>query len=355
MKSFDWITFLLLTALSIISVLFVFSTTTTIAQPYSIFFKKQFFGVIVGIILYLVCSCIDYRVWMRWGYFLYFVTIGLLIFTLIKGTIGMGAQRWINFGLFKLQPSELTKLFLPAYITYFLYTHDQSEKLYFKDFLPILAMLFMSFVLIRKQPDLGTALIVLFSGLIMLWAAGISKKFFIYSALGVFISAPLLWTILKDYQKRRIYVFLGYGKSNKERYHIEQSHIAIGSGGLFGKGFLKGTQNRLSFLPESRTDFIFAIVCEEFGFFGALFLLLLYATLFLRLFLQIYNMANPFKQLFALGLLSHIVLSAIINIAMVIGLLPIVGIPLPLISYGISSLWATFISFGWISSIQLQR
>lgn len=350
-RHFDWISFALIISLACIGLLFIFSATYKPEHPFSLFFKKQTFGIVSGIVLYLIGSVIDYRTWMRLGYFLYMAAIGLLVFTLIKGSIGMGAQRWINLFFFKLQPSELIKLLFPAFFAHYLHTHKNTEHLSFRHFVPIIATLTVSTLLILKQPDLGTALIIFLSGLILLWMAGVNKKFFIYGAALVLISAPISWRFLKDYQKQRITTFLGQGKSNKERYQIEQSHIAIGSGGFLGKGLLQGTQNRLLFLPESRTDFIFSVLCEELGFLGALFVLLLYFMLFIRIATLIFSMQTPIMQLFATGLTIHIMLSAVINLSMVTGLLPIVGIPLPLMSYGLSNLWITFLSLGWFQSI----
>lgn len=354
-RHFDWISFTLIIALATTGLLFVFSSTYRPEKIFSLFFKKQTFGIISGIILYLIGSAIDYRTWMRIGYFLYIAALFLLAFTLIKGSIGMGAQRWINLFFFKLQTSELIKLLFPAFVAHYLHTHKNNEQLRFIHFIPIVFVLFISSFLVLKQPDLGTAIILLLSGLIILWFAGINKKFFIYGALIALVSAPLSWHLLKDYQKKRITTFLGQGKNKKERYQLEQSHIAIGSGGLFGKGIVRGTQNRLLFLPESRTDFIFSVVCEELGFLGALFVLLLYFMLFLRIISFIVSMKTGVMQIFAIGLTIHIFLSTIINLLMVTGLLPIVGVPLPLMSYGLSNLWITFISLGWFHSIATQQ
>ena len=354
-RHFDWVTLILIVTLACLGLLFIFSATYKPEAPFSIFFKKQTFGIVAGIFLYLLVSLIDYRVWMRIGYFLYIISIGLLIFTLAKGSVGMGGQRWINLFFFKVQTAELAKLFFPAFFAYYLQTHKNTEHLAFRHFIPIILSLGVSGFLIAKQPDLGTALLFLLSGFILLWLAGINKKFFIYGGLIFLISAPISWNLLKDYQKRRITTFLGQGKSEKERYQLDQSHIAIGSGGMLGKGLLQGTQNRLLFLPESRTDFIFSVLCEELGFAGAFFVLLLYLMLFLRLFSFIKTMQTPVMQLFATGLIIHIILSTIINLFMVTGLLPIVGIPLPLMSYGLSNLWITFIAFGWFHSISTQQ
>lgn len=355
LRYFDWVSFSIMLILSIISLLFVFSSTYRVPEPYSIFFKKQLFGVISGIIIYFCCCFIDYRTLERWGYFAFFATIALLIFTIVKGSIGMGAQRWINLGLIKFQPSELAKLFFPPFFSFYLYTEKDNLTFSLEEFFPIIGILGFAFLLIRKQPDLGTALIVLFSGLIMLWLAGISRKFFLYSILICALGAPIVWKCLRPYQQKRLLVYFGSGEARKERYQIEQSKIAIGSGGWVGKGFLNGTQNKLLFLPESRTDFIFSVLCEEWGFLGALTLIILYIIMFIRFFYIIITIKNFFAQLLATGLVIHLILSAIINISMVSGLLPIVGIPLPFMSYGISNLWICFASLGIFNSIAMRR
>ncbi len=195
----------------------------------------------------------------------------------------------------------------------------------------------------------------MFAGLLLLWLSGLSGRFFLWSAIILVVTAPLSWHVLKPYQKKRVLVFLGQGESTKERYHIEQSKIAIGSGGLLGKGFLKGTQNKLMFLPESRTDFIFSVICEEVGFVGACALVLLYLLFFVRLLLITAWISHPLIKLLAFGFTIHIVISCFINIAMVTGLLPIVGIPLPLVSYGLSNLWITCASLGWFNNIVMQH
>jgi rod shape determining protein RodA len=338
-----------------IGLLFIYSATTKPEVPYSLFFKKQLFGGCSALVIYFFFCIIDYRTLMRWGYFLYVTVIGFLIFTLVKGSIGMGGQRWVDLVFFRFQPSEVSKLFFPAFITNHLYCQNDSPKYTMNDFLPIMFVLAASALLIRKQPDLGTALLITFAGSILLWIAGLDKKWFIGGFLIFIICAPIMWQFLKPYQKQRIAVFLGEGNMHKERYQIEQSKIAIGSGGVAGKGFLQGTQNKLMFLPESRTDFIFSVICEEWGLRGALFIILLYILLFARILYLISTVKSFFPQLLALGLLIHCILACIINIAMVTGLLPVVGIPLPLISYGISNLWITLASLGWINGITIRR
>ncbi len=354
-RYFDWLSFGLTLSLCLIGLLFVFSSTYTETAPYSIFFKKQAFGLSLGLIIYFIFSSIDYRRLMHWGYLCYFMVIGLLLFTLIKGKMVMGAPRWIDLGIIRFQPSELAKLFLPPFMVYHLYRANDVPIYTFQNFLPLIITLVGSFILILKQPDLGTGLLVLFSGSLLLWFAGLSKKFFIWSLVATISATPFLWHVLKPYQKNRIAVFFGAGDVNKERYQLEQSKIAIGSGGITGKGVLQGTQNRLMFLPEGRTDFIFAVLCEEWGFLGSFIILILYSLLFLRIIVSTAFMRNPYAQLLSFGLISHIIISMLINIAMVTGLLPVVGIPLPLLSYGISNLWINLASLGWINGIGIRQ
>jgi rod shape determining protein RodA len=354
-RSFDYITFFLMILLSACGLLFVFSATYTPEQPFSSFFIKQCIGICGGLVIYFLCLLPDYRTIMQWGYIAYFGAIIFLIGTLIKGNMIMGGKRWINLFFFKFQPSELAKFLLPVYMINYLHMHKKTVIHSFGLFIPLLVALGLSFILVVKQPDLGTALIVLFSGLILCWLAGLNKKFFLYSALICLIMAPTIWSmVLHDYQKNRIIVFFGQGNNKKEGYQIEQARIAIGSGGLWGKGLFNGTQNRLRFLPESRTDFIFAILCEELGLLGALAILLCYILLFLRSFLLITTLKDVYAQLFASSLLLPILLATIINIGMVLEILPSVGIPLPLMSYGLSNLWITMACLGVLQNIMIR-
>lgn len=353
-RTFDYISCGIMLILSLIGLLFVFSTTYRPDNPYSLFFQKQVFGCVTGYLLCACTMCIDYRRLQRWGYFLYFLTIVLLVYTLVKGSIGLGAQRWINVGLFKFQPSELLKIFFPAFFTYY-FLGSSADTSLFKIIVPNMAILCISLVLVIKQPDLGTAIIIGLSNLVLLAHLNVGKYFF-YVLGGLFlISTPLTWTLLKPYQKQRVLVFLGQGDLRKERYQIEQSRIAIGSGGLLGKGLLQGTQNILQFLPESRTDFIFSIISEECGFVGACGVIMLYILLFLRWIGCIALLQDRNSYLLAWALIAPIIIATIVNIGMVTGLLPIVGIPLPFISYGITHSWITMISIGCLNSIFLHQ
>lgn len=356
-RNFDWISIGLILSILSIGLLFVFSATSKDTTLYSSFFKKQLFGACTGIGIYLVLSYMDLDTICRWSVVGYMVGLLLLVYTIFCGFIGMGAKRWISLYVIKFQPSEIIKCVMP--LAFAFYFNEQKNLHYkplpFSKFLLPLSVLMVSFVLILRQPDLGTALIILGSGIILVWINNIPKSFFILSAIVLLLGAPVMWKHLKPYQKQRVLVLFGYGSDKNERYQVEQSKIAIGSGGLFGKGLMKGTQNRLSFLPEARTDFIFSVLCEEWGLMGALLILLLFALLFIRLGYVILSSNKLLDQLCGIGLLTPILLSTVVNIGMVIGILPTVGIPLPLFTYGITHLWITFANLGILNNISMRR
>ena len=303
---FDWTSFFLMLTLLSLGLVFDFSSTYTQDHPFSIFFKKQLIGAIIGICIYFFFSFKNLRKLARLGFFFYFFIILLLIYTIIGGWIGLGAKRWISLYFTRFQPSELAKLFFPFFVAHYFCENEVSPialpQPKFKDFLIPLAVLFISFILILKQPDLGTALIILFSGFILFWFIGLNRTFFIAIGLFVAVSTPFLWKVLKPYQQKRILVLFGYGDPRKERYQVEQSKIAIGSGGILGKGILKGTQNKLGFLPEDHTDFIFSVICEETGFLGALVIILLFGLLLSRIIQIFVQIPAPFEQIIGVGL-----------------------------------------------------
>jgi rod shape determining protein RodA len=359
-RYFDWLSFGLTLILLGIGLLFVFSATYKPDRAFSLFFKKQLFGSIAGLVIYFFFCLVDQQRLARFGVFSYYFTLVLLMYLMLSGWIVKGGKRWLGLFIFKFQPSELAKLFLPAFIASY-FTELETPKYYieqpipFRDFMFPLGILFFSFLLILKQPDLGTALLVLLAGMLMLWFIGMPRKFFLVMGFLGIICMPVLWKCLKPYQQTRILVLFGYGDARKERYQVEQSKIAIGSGGIWGKGLLKGTQNKYEFLPEDHTDFIFSVVCEEVGFLGALGIILLYTLLLVRLIFLVMNVQNFFEQIIGVGLIAHILLSVCINIGMVTGILPIVGIPLPIISYGLTNLWVTLASLGWLNNVAIRR
>lgn len=292
-----------------------------------------------------------YRIWSPW---IYVSALILLIAVIIMGKIGKGAQRWLDLGVFRFQPSELMKLAVPMMAAW--YFDRQSSSVNAKSLLMAMMLIFIPALLIAKQPDLGTALMVVSAGLVVIFLAGISFKIILFVFISTSFGAPLLWHVLHDYQKQRIITFL-----NPENdplgtgYHIIQSKIAIGSGGAFGKGWLIGSQSHLNFLPEHATDFIFAVCGEEFGFIGSFLLILLIILISLRS-LYIAQLAQTtFNRLLAASLSMSFFVSAFVNIGMVMGILPVVGIPLPLVSYGGTAMVTFLAGFGVLMSISSHR
>lgn len=358
-RHFDWLGFGLTIALLTFGLSMVFSATFTPMTPISSFLKRQAFGACSGLALYLVVAAIDPRLVIALGFIGYHGALALLCYTLLTASPTLGAQRWMSIYFFKFQPSELAKLFFPFFLGHLLQSSSSSARTTDaptnRFFIIPTIMLLIGFGLIFKQPDLGTGLILLFIGTILFWVAGLPTRFFVFLALAGMASTPILWTFLKPYQQQRIMSLLGQGDNNKERYQLEQSKIAVGSGRLRGKGFLQGTQNKLSFLPEDHNDFIFAVICEELGLLGVLILFSLFCALGLHLFGIAMSLEMLSQQIIIIGIAANILISAIVNTGMVSGLLPIVGIPLPFFSYGITNLWSTLIGLGIINGIAARR
>lgn len=290
----------------------------------------------------------------RSALWIYLIGIIFLVVVLIIGHIGKGAQRWLNVGIMRFQPAELMKLAIPLVLAW--YYHRIQLPIKFKSAVIAIPLIFVPAILTAKQPDLGTAILLVAAGASVLLLAGLSLRFILttLAALAVFI--PFTWYLLHDYQRQRVLTFL-----NPERdplgsgYHIIQSKIAIGSGGLFGKGWLNGTQSSLHFLPEHSTDFIFAVCGEEFGFVGSLILIVIFMLIVARGFYITVNAQDTFSRLMAGSITFTFFLSFFINMGMVTGILPVVGIPLPLVSYGGSSMVTMMASFGILMSIQTHR
>lgn len=341
----DPILLLLITILSITGLIILYSASG--ASQAMVF--RQLVRLLASFAVMLVFAQLPPYKLQAWTPYLFSGAILLLISVLIIGKIGKGAQRWLDFGLFRFQPSELMKIVLPLMLAW--YFSNQNLPIQFKSVLTACALLLIPGLLIAKQPDLGTALMVIFSGFSVIFFAGISYRL-IFSFLGACtIAAPFLWHALHDYQKLRVLNFLDPERDPLgSGYHIIQSKIALGSGGLFGKGFLNGTQSHLHFLPEHATDFIFAVLGEEFGLIGCLVLIVLFCCILFRAFQISYLTQNTFAKLLSLGLTMNFFLSAFVNMGMVTGILPVVGIPLPLVSYGGSSMLVLFASFGIIMS-----
>lgn len=290
----------------------------------------------------------------RWVMWVYVAGVILLIGVILFGDVGKGAQRWLNLGLFRFQPSEMMKLAVPMMVAWYLSEHSlppRGKHIFFAFLIIITPVL-----LIAKQPDLGTALLIAGAGFFVLFFAGISWRL-IASIVGIGAAcAPVAWYLMHDYQRQRVLTLLNPESDPLgSGYHIIQSKIAIGSGGLFGKGWLNGSQSQLNFLPERSTDFIFAAFSEEFGLLGVLFLLMVYLFILVRGILIAAHAQDTFTRLVAGGLTMTFFTYVFVNIGMVIGLLPVVGVPLPLISYGGTSIVTIMASFGILMAIQTNR
>ena len=288
------------------------------------------------------------------AYWVYGAGLLLLILVLMVGDEGKGAQRWLNLGIIRFQPSELMKLAVPLLVAAYI-----AERPLPPSFLRIavcLAMVFIPSLLISKQPDLGTALLIVISGLLVIFLSGVSWKFIISFLISVASALPVLWYVMHDYQKQRVLTFLNPESDPLGAgYHIIQSKIAIGSGGLSGRGWLEGTQSNLAFLPERSTDFIFSVIGEEFGLIGVGMLLFLYLAVASRGLYIASQAQSSFARLLAGSISLTFLVGVIVNVGMVTGLLPVVGVPLPLISYGGTSMVTLLASFGILMSIHTHR
>lgn len=316
---------------------------------------RQLAWLLIGAVAFLITVRLGYRYFLGIAYALYVLAILLLFWVDFLGIIHYGAQRWVNLGPFSFQPSEFAKLATVLCLANFLGSNDRWQG-EFKTILITLMLVGFPFLMIAKQPDLGSAILLLPLGAVLLFLWGIRYRYLIFALVSTLVASPLVWNLLKEYQKKRILVFLnpeldplGAG------YTAIQSRIAVGSGGLFGKGWLHGTQNQLDFIPEHHTDFIFSVIGEELGFFGSLFLIVLYGTLFYQIFQIIDRTTDVKGRLLAAGILSILFFQSLINMGMTFGLFPITGITLPLISYGGSSLVAYFIALGLLVSIYKER
>ena len=351
LRSFDYILLLCVMLIGLIGIFSMYSTdggeilyhTKNHALRFCIFFSMM-----------IAISFINIKTWHALSYLFYFVTLLLLVWASFYGITASGSQRWINLYFINLQPSELMKIAIIAcFAKYYHRSQIHTVNKFTNITVPIVILVLPTFLVIT-QPDLGTSILIAISGIIVLWLAGVNVKYFFYSFLLFIISAPFIISFLKPYQKLRILTFFDPDKDPLGAgYQIIQSKIAVGSGGLTGKGFLKGTQGYLEFLPEKHTDFIFTLYSEEFGFLGSLILLILYAILIFRI-IRIGSLSRSFfAKIFCYGFGSAIFIYITVNMSMVLGLLPIVGSPLPIMSYGGSSMLATMIGLGIVMSSKI--
>jgi rod shape determining protein RodA len=310
----------------------------------------------IGLATMIAAALVGIRLWFRAAYWLYSVALGFVLAVDLRGFVGMGARRWIDLGILQLQPSQLMNVALVLALARYFHRLANEELARIRLLVPPALMVLVPTALVLKQPDLGTAVMLMMTGGMVLFIAGVRLRIFAAIAAAAAAAVPIGWHFLRDYQKSRIYTFLdpesdplGAG------YHILQSKIALGSGGLFGRGFLQGTQSHLNFLPEKQTDFIFTTLAEEFGFAGGLGLLALYALIVGYGLAIAVRCRNHFGRLLGLGIISNFSLYVFINTAMVMGLIPVVGVPLPLISYGGTAMLGVMFGFGLVMNVRIHR
>ncbi len=350
-KNYDFILLMSLLTLGITSIFTMYSTdggeilfhTKSHFVKFSIFFPMM-----------IILSFINIKYWHAGGYLFYIIILGLLVWVSLYGVKASGSRRWIDLYFLNLQPSELMKIAIILCLAKFFHRIRITNTNAFASILISLTIIIIPTILVITQPDLGTSILISLSGLIILWFSGLRIKYFVYSFLIFVTSLPFVISFLKPYQKLRILTFIDPERDPLgSGYQIIQSKIAVGSGGLTGKGFLKGTQSYLDFLPEKHTDFIFTLFSEEFGFLGSIILIFLYVLLIYRIIRIGFSCRSFFAKLYCFGFSSALFLYVFVNIAMVVGLLPIVGAPLPIMSYGGSSMLSIMIGLSIVMSCKI--
>ena len=352
-KNLDYILILCIVLLSIISVFVMYSTDGGEILYHT---KSHFIKILVFFTLMMVISFFNIKFWHITSYIFYFSIILLLIWVAMYGIKASGSQRWVDLYFIVLQPSELMKIGVILCLAKYYHRLKIDSVNSLLSITVALTIIIIPIILVLAQPDLGTSILIASSGLIILWLGGVKIKYFFISFITFLISLPFIISFLKPYQKLRILTFLDPDRDPLGAgYQIIQSKIAIGSGGLSGKGFLKGTQSYLEFLPEKHTDFIFTLFSEEFGFLGSIGLLIIYTIIIIRIIrIGVLSRSN-FAKFFCFGFAFAIFIYIVVNLSMVLGLLPIVGSPLPIMSYGGSSMLATMIGFGIVLSAKINH
>jgi len=352
-KELDYI---LLTSVFLLSILSLFVMYSTDGGEILFHTKSHFSKIIIFFPLMIFIAFFNIKWWHNLSYLFYVAVILLLIYVSFFGIKSSGSRRWMDLYLFNLQPSELMKIAIILCLAKYYHRIKIENVNSITSIMTVVTIILIPIIMVLSQPDLGTSILIAASGLIVLWLGGVKIKYFIYSFIVFLISLPFVISFLKPYQKLRILTFLDPDRDPLGAgYQIIQSKIAIGSGGLDGKGFLKGTQSYLDFLPEKHTDFIFTLFSEEFGFIGSVALLILYSIIIIRI-LRIGAISRSnFSRLFCFGFAFAIFIYIVVNLSMVLGLLPIVGSPLPILSYGGSSMLATMIGFGIVLSAKINH
>jgi rod shape determining protein RodA len=350
----NWFFVLLVSLTASVGFVMLYSAANGNLNPWA---SRQIVRFVVGVFLMLLVAVIDIHVWLRYAYAIYAVSLVLLVAVELNGSVGMGAQRWVDLGVFTIQPSELMKISIILLLARYFYASQlESVSRVSHLLVPLLLMAAPTFLVLR-QPDLGTTILMVATGVVLMFLAGVRIWVFVVGAsAGIAAVIPLWQFVLRDYQKARLLTFISPEKDPLGAgYHILQSKIALGSGGVFGKGLLQGTQSHLSFLPEKHTDFIFTMLAEELGLVGGLGLLGLYLLLLIYCFAISLRCRSHFGRLIGMGVSTSFFLNIFVNIAMVMGVVPVVGMPLPLVSYGGTAMLTTMFSFGLLLCVYVHR
>ncbi len=349
----NWLLVLLLAAISSVGFAMLYYASNGNLDPWA---SRQILRFSIGVVLMIAVALADIRYLLRYAYVAYAVALALLLVVEIAGEIGMGARRWIDVGFFQIQPSEIMKVALVLALARYFHGLTAEEIRRPTVLIAPVLLVVAPAALVLRQPDLGTAVILVLVGGLMCFLGGVKMWKFVFGFAAACGTVPLAWHFLRDYQKRRVLTFLDPESDPLgSGYHILQSKIALGSGGVFGKGFMAGSQSHLNFLPEKQTDFIFTMLAEEFGMAGGLVLLGLYVLILIYGLSIALRCRHQFGRLLAMGITSSFFMSMFINVAMVMGLIPVVGAPLPLVSYGGSAMMTILIGFGLVMSAHVHR
>jgi len=349
----NWGLVLVITLIASVGFAMLYSAANGHINPWA---SRQMVRFGLGLVVMIGVALVDVRIWLRNAYIIYLGALVLLVAVEFFGAAGMGAQRWISLGPLNLQPSEVMKIALVVVLARYFHALPEGAVTQLRYLVWPVLLSAVPTALVLRQPDLGTAMMLLMIAGVLFFIAGVRPwKFGLVIGLGL-AAIPIAWQFMKPYQRQRIFTFLDPGSDPLgSGYHIMQSKIALGSGGLTGKGFLKGSQAYLNFLPEKQTDFIFTMLAEEFGLAGGIGLLALYSLVLVYGFFIALRAHSQFGRLLALGVTSTFFLYVFINIAMVMGLIPVVGVPLPLISYGGTSMLTLLVGFGLLMGVHVHR
>lgn len=343
----------IVTLLGLLGVVMLYSAGNMSWEPWA---GAHFVRLMSGLVLLIAIALVNVRTYLHYAYIIYGICLVLLLAVELIGQMGMGAQRWINLGFIVLQPSELMKIAVVlALARYFHNLTPQEIRHPVRLFVPAL-LIGMPIILVLLQPNLGTAMLIGLGSVAIFWAAGVRSWIFIVGIVLVLAAVPVAWEMMHDYQRQRVETFLNPEiDPSGAGYNILQSTIALGAGGFSGRGLGLGTQSQLQFLPEKHTDFIFVVLAEELGWLGAIFTLFLYTLLLVYSFIIAINCRHDFGRLVATGLMANLFLYIMVNVSMISGLIPVVGIPLPLLSYGGTAMMTMMISSGILLSVAAHR